>query len=449
MSRINQLVESLESRPNDPAIVYQGIVYTYGQIDQLRTDWKDTLENESISPGQIVGIKGDYAPNCIALLIALLENKNIVAFVPLAAKEDAPYLDDGQVDLYCDFSSDPNGIWSRTGNGNSKHPLILDLREAQEGGLIIFSSGSSGTPKAILHSTERFLAKFETASKRLTTLTFLVFDHIAGLDTLFYGLCTGSALVLPQNRDARYIAELIQIHKVEVLPTSPSFLRLLSISGAFEEFDLSSLKIVTYGSEPMDQSTLSLMQELLPRAKFIQKYGMSELGSPASKSRDDGSLWLKLGGEGFQTKILDGILWIKSKSAMLGYLNADNPFDDAGWLCTGDAVESDGGWIKILGRKSELIIVGGEKVYPQEIEETLLELEGIKDALVYGEENPLMGKVAVAEVQYVGDLGPKELQKKARKHCRARLEPYKVPVKVTITKDALVNARNKKIRKKV
>ena len=95
-----------------------------------------------------------------------------------------------------------------------------------------------------------------------------------------------------------------------------------------------------------------------------QTYGLSELGILPTYTRDPDSLWLKLGGAGFEHKIVDGVLWIKSEMAMLGYLNAPSPFDDEGWMNTQDLVEIDGEFIRILGRKSEMINVGGGRSIP-------------------------------------------------------------------------------------
>ena len=94
---------------------------------------------------------------------------------------------------------------------------------------------------------------------------------------------------------------------------------------------------------------------------------------------------------GFETRIVDSILQIKADSAMFGYLNAPSPFTDDGYFITGDAVEQDGEYLKILGRKSELINVGGEKVYPQEVENVMLRFPGVQEVLVFGEKNLILG----------------------------------------------------------
>ncbi len=83
---------------------------------------------------------------------------------------------------------------------------------------------------------------------------------------------------------------------------------------------------------------------------------------------------------------------------MLGYLNAPSPFDEDGWYNTHDVVEVDGPYIRILGRTTELINVGGQKVYPSEVESALLEMDNVREATVWGEPNPVTGQVVAARV---------------------------------------------------
>ena len=97
---------------------------------------------------------------------------------------------------------------------------------------------------------------------------------------------------------------------------------------------------------------------------------------------------------GFEHKIVDGMLWLRSSRAMLGYLNAPSPFDADGWFNTQDLVERDGEYIRILGRKSELINVGGEKVHPTEVENVLLQIDNVKDVTVRGVPNAVTGELA-------------------------------------------------------
>src|SRR5439155_1572503 len=105
------------------------------------------------------------------------------------------------------------------------------------------------------------------------------------------------------------------------------------------------------------------------------------------------------GGDGFETRVVDGMLQIRARSAMLGYLNAPSPFTSDGWLPTGDAVDVDGEYLRIRGRHSEIINVGGEKVYPAEVESVLQSMEGVKDVTVGSEPNPISGQIVTARVK--------------------------------------------------
>lgn len=197
----------------------------------------------------------------------------------------------------------------------------------------------------------------------------------------------------------------------------------------------------------MPQSTLDRIKKILPHAVFQQTYGLSEVGVLNSKSRDDGSLWVKVGGEGFETKVADGILWIRSKYAMVGYLNAPSSFDSEGWFNTQDQVEVDGEYFRILGRVSDIINVGGQKVYPAEIESLILELDNICDVAVFGEPHNLLGQIVVAKVNLNISEDAHSIKKRIRMKCLGEIANYKIPTKVIISNEHLHNIRQKKLRK--
>src|SRR5262249_40028218 len=153
-----------------------------------------------------------------------------------------------------------------------------------------------------------------------------------------YTLANLGCLIVPAERSPASVCAVIERHRAELLPTSPSFLNLLLLAEAHRDYDLSSLRLITYGSELMPERTLRLANAAFPQARFQQTYGLSELGILRSKSSANDSLLLKVGGEDYETKVVDGTLRIRSACSMLGYLNAPSPFDRDGWFDTGDAV---------------------------------------------------------------------------------------------------------------
>lgn len=166
----------------------------------------------------------------------------------------------------------------------------------------------------------------------------------------------------------------------------------------------------------------------------------------ASRSRRGDSLLMTIGGDGYEYRVVDGLLEIKARSSMLGYLNAPSPFTDDGFFRTGDRVEVDGDYLRVLGRDSEMINVGGEKVLPTEVEAVLLEIPGVDDAVAYGEPHPLLGNIVVADVVLGQGLDPGDARRVVRRACADRLPAYQVPAKVNVVPGPLVNDRQKRIR---
>ena len=299
----------------------------------------------------------------------------------------------------------------------------------------------------MLHDFSRVLEKFKKRTQKKVSLTFLMFDHIGGIDTLLNVLSNGGTMVTVPSREPEVVCAAMAKHRVHTLPTSPTFLNLLLISGAPAQHDLSALKVIAYGTEPMPQLTLERLRQAFPGVALVQTYGLSELGVLRSRSKDSGSLWLKFTHEGFETKVVDGTLWVRAQTAMLGYLNAPDLFDADGWFNTQDKVEVDGEHIRILGRASDLINVGGQKVYPAEVESLLLGLEGVRDVTVYGKPHPMMGSIVAARFTLAADEPLADFKRRMNAFCRAHLARFQTPVFVELSGPEQHGARFKKLRR--
>ena len=131
---------------------------------------------------------------------------------------------------------------------------------------------------------------------------------------------------------------------------------------------------------------------------------------------------------------------------MIGYLNAPSMFDEIGWFNTGDAVVEEDGYLKILGRDSEMINVGGEKVFPAEVESTILEVDNIQDVAVWGKPNPITGTIIVARVALRDAEEKRAVERKIRGHCKEKLAAFKIPALIEIAEGPLHGARFKKKR---
>lgn len=443
MSRWAQFLDRLQSYGSRTCLEDANAVYSYAQLLERMTLWQSRC-GENVLRGSVVGLRADYSIDAVAALLAMLARGACVAMIP-RDRDWAHYMRDAHAAVSLEVETNGEYRWHHIA-APPRHPLVDRLRAADESGLIIFTSGSTGRPKAALQALERFLHKYRNPGRCLRTIAFLLFDHVAGLDTLFYTLSSGGTLILTRRRDPLSIMQLIESHAVEVLPASPSFLRLLCATPAGAH-DLSSLKIITYGSEPMDAATLARLNRRFGNVQIAQKYGTTETGSPRTMSRGNDSLWVKFK-EGVETKVVDDMLWIRSEGTILGYLNAESPVDDDGWYCTGDLVDVDGEWLRFRGRATDIIKVGGEKVAPAEVEQTILELDIVREAVVSGEPHPLMGQVVTARIALSVPLDAKEAAKIVRAHCRSRLPSFKVPLRVDVATDGFATERQKAQRRR-
>lgn len=444
---ISNFIETFKTNTNSDWMIWNNQTLQYTDLVSKIEVCRELLGQKNIKAGDVISVCADFTPGAIALIIALIENNNII--VPLASPlKDAEQVkfEIAEIEWRIDIDLETDEMVFTRLVLNADHAYYTFLRQNDKAGLVLFTSGTSGKPKAAVHDFEKLLKKFERPRKSMRTINFLLFDHWGGLNTLFHTLSNAGMVLALRNRKPETVCEYIQEHAIELLPVSPSFLNLLILSEVYKKYDLASLKLITYGTEPMPETTLKKAREIFHWVQFQQTYGLIELGVLRSKSREDGSLWVKLGGEGYELRVVDNLLEIKAESAMLGYLNADSPFTEDGYFKTGDMVEREGEYYKILGRKSELINVGGDKVYPQEVENVLLEYPGILDATVYPEKHVLMGNIVCAMVSVKEEVDFKELIKELRRFCRSRLQPFKVPVKITVDFNPLYNDRFKKRR---
>src|SRR5215510_2453297 len=335
---IEHVLSVIRARPDREAIIWRDRAYTFRWLEESISRWSDFLEDNAVARGSVVSLEADFSPDSIALLLALIARACVV--VPLTASVETKkteFREIAQVETIVRADGEHPEV-SHTGI-EVTHALLLEVRARKHPGLVLFSSGSTGKSKGALHDLVPLLEKFTSPRPALRAISFLLFDHIGGFNTLLYSLSNAGCIVTVTSRLPDAVCAAIAKHRVQLLPTSPTFINLLLVSEAYRRHDLSSLELVTYGTEPMHESTLRRFHELYPRIRLQQTYGLSEVGILRSRSRASDSLWVRIGGEGYETRVVDDMLEIKAKSAMLGYLNAPSPFTEDGWFKTYDVVQ--------------------------------------------------------------------------------------------------------------
>jgi len=443
---MNKMVDKFKN--NDQiAIIYDGKKYSYNELC-IKIKEIESFIKDKIKSGEVVAILADYSFVSIALFFALYENKNIIAPITSTSKKEI----DGKVKE--SFSTkiinlENENLVITNIKSEASHKIINDLQTSKCAGLILFSSGSTGAPKAMIHNLDTLVDSYgDKKQKQINMLVFLMFDHIGGINTMLNILSMNATMIIPQNRNADDICKLIEEYKIAVLPSSPTFLNLILINRSYEKYDLSSLRMITYGTETMPEGLLGRLKAVFSKVKFLQTFGTSETGIATTSSKSSNSTFMKIDDENLEYKIVDNELWLRSKTQILGYLNRSmESFTNDGWFKTGDLVELDNeGFIKIIGRNKEIINVGGQKVLPSEVESVLLGMDEIEDCLVYGEQNAITGQSVSCDVVLKSGVEADGLKILVRKFCKDKLDNFKIPTRVNVVQKTKLTERFKKSR---
>ncbi|MEB3266340.1 MAG: fatty acid--CoA ligase family protein [Cyanobacteriota bacterium] len=387
----------------------------------------DIRSLEGLGRPSVVALVGDFDAWSIRALLALLEAGHVV--VPLTDDTSNQH-DHFLAASHADHLLRQGRLQPLPPLPQPRPPLLERLLAEGGGGLVLFSTGTTGAPKAILHRAESLTGRFGRRRPALVSLGFLLFDHIGGLNTLLHLAFNGGTLVRTRERQVETVLALCRRHGVELLPATPTFLRMLCLHPELATAVPASLRLITYGTERMDPGTLRRLHGLLPGVQFRQTYGLSELGILPVRSRASDSVFFRIGDDdGVQVRIRDGSLQILAPRRMLGYLNAPTPFDADGWLDTGDLVEVDAdGWYTIIARRSSVINVGGLKLLPAEIEAVALAFAGVLRCRARGVTNPITGEYAELLVEPEPEIS---LDLKAlANHLAAVLPPWKRPARI-------------------
>src|SRR2546426_4585368 len=178
----------LRANPEKDAVIWQGRAYRYAWLYEAVSRWYAVLEEQGVKPGSVVSLEADFSPNAIGLLLALIRRSCIV--VPLTASVEvkkSEFREIAQVETVIGLADGETSQVRNTG-ARVEHELLLRLRLERRPGLILFSSGSTGKSKAVVHDLVPLLEKFTVPRQTLRTVTFLLFDHIGGVKTLLFSL---------------------------------------------------------------------------------------------------------------------------------------------------------------------------------------------------------------------------------------------------------------------
>ncbi|KUM90830.1 MULTISPECIES: ANL family adenylate-forming protein [Streptomyces] len=471
----DELVRRFEDFGTRTALFDRGTAVTYAELLKRIRDTRERLALHGVKPRETVVVHGDYSTDSVATLFALFLDRNVV--VPVVTLTDTT-LDTltehcrpshlvGTTEAGVEIRDLAQPTAASTGQSGGAGPAQAAAPDAAEGagtvharlgdpgaaGLVLLSSGSTGAPKVILHSLDVLVGeKLQKRPRRrpnaLNILMVLMFDHIGGINSLLSTLLVGGTAVLPRHRTPDEICALIERHRILVLPTSPTYLNLIMVGGYHRTYDLSSLRLITYGTEPMSDELLDRVHRTFPGVRLLQTFGTSETGIATTTSESSSSTYFKISDAGVEYRIVDGELQLRSRTQFLGYLNYDDDsLTEDRWFRTGDLVEEAAdGYLRIKGRAKEVINVGGEKLLPLELESVLMGSPLVEDCVVYGRPNAITGQAVCVDIKPSGELTRAALRKHVTEFLAGRVEPFKVPSKINVVDTIAMSDRLKKLR---
>lgn len=288
--------------------------------------------------------------------------------------------------------------------------------------ITIFTSGTTGQPKKIVHSISSLTRAVRTGEAYCGQVWAYAYNptHMAGLQVFFQAFENRNTLVNVFGKSREMIYDLIAEKQVTHISATPTFYRLLL---PFEK-SFNSVVRITLGGEKSDQRLYDAIHKVFPNAKINNVYASTEAGSLFA-SKGDCFQFPEAIKDKFKV-IGDELLIHKS---LLGSSEFFELVDD--FYHTGDLIEwvdKESGSFRFKSRKNELINVGGYKVNPGEVEETIMAMEGVRQALVYGKANSILGNVLCADIQL--EEGYNLIETDIRKQLAQELQDFKVPRRI-------------------
>jgi long-chain acyl-CoA synthetase len=318
---------------------------------------------------------------------------------------------------------------------------------------LMYTSGTTGAPKGVMLTNDNYFCKatgiadkwrFDVDSVSLAVMPMF---HMAGSGWALVGLCEGARTVVLRDVDPPAILDAVARHGITNMLLVPVVIQRLLETPGVRATDFSALRAIVYGASPITDDVLVAALERFD-CDLLQVYGMTETtGSITQLDRHDPEL-LRSCGKPFpwvQVRIVDaagrdvpvgsvGELWTRSRQNMRGYWN--NPEATAatvtpdGWLKTGDAGYADSeGHLFLHDRVKDMIVSGGENVYPTEVENVLMTHPQVSDVAVIGVPDATWGEAVKAIVVPAAGASPNESELIA--YARDRLAGYKLPKSVS------------------
>jgi len=473
-----RLTSTVGAHGQRPALRVNQDVLSYAGLDDATARVAAMLRERGLRPGDRVGVMLPNVPHFALAYYGVLRAGGVVVpmNVLLKEREVGFYLGDsearllfawhefdepalrGAQDAGADCVIVAPGEFERLLAGTEPVSEISD-RAADDTAIILYTSGTTGTPKGA-ELTHANLASNAEAVVRLLSLgsedvvlgalpLFHAFGQTAGLNA---AVGSGACLALVPRFDAGRVLETVESQGVTVFEGVPTMYVELLHHPDRDRFDVSALRLCVSGGAALAVEVLRAFEREFG-CKVLEGYGLSETSPVASFNRPDrerkpGSIGTPI--EGVEMKIVNedreklppgevGEIAIRGPNVMKGYWRRPDAtaqaLDEDGWFYTGDVARVDAdNYFFIVDRKKEMIIRGGYNIYPREIEEVFYEHPAVREVAVIGVPHSELGEEVAAAVALKPDA-EEVTADQLRDHVKAQVAAYKYPRHVWIVEE--------------
>ncbi|MCZ7526651.1 MAG: long-chain-fatty-acid--CoA ligase [Acidimicrobiia bacterium] len=340
---------------------------------------------------------------------------------------------------------------------------------------IIYTSGTTGRPKGAVISNGALWARLNVTAVELGVRPGDVFVQVLPMFHIAAHLCYGfshhgATTVMVKAFDPASLIRTIEERRATHVMLVPTIINLLGQEPTLEAADLSALRLISYGASPIAPDVLRRAIAAFPRCEFMQLFGMTEtfcasMLRAGDHDPDGHPEWLASAGTdavSFETRVVDeqggdvgpgvvGEILSRGPCLMDGYWNAPEATEEAlagGWMHTGDlGYRSEDGYLFVTDRLKDMIVSGGENVYPREVEDVIYGHPQVLEVAVVGIPDERWGEAvhAIVVPKEPGALGARELIE----HCRPRLAGYKIPKSVELVEELPKNPTGKILKRLV